>query len=84
MALQCTLILAGVVIVHAIEAEGLLAQGSLRALGTEPERLWGIGDWPGEIALEGITGNHTEPWRESLDVFSVEEVVTAIVRLEAS
>ena len=79
MALQCTL-LGGNIVVHTIEPDGLLAQGFLRTLGTEPERLRGIGDWPGEVALEGITCNHTEAWREGLDVFSVEQVVTAMVR----
>lgn len=72
--------LTGEVVVQAIEANGLLAQRSLGTLITEPERLGRIGHRPGEVALEGITSNHTEVGRESLDLFAVKEIVTATVR----
>lgn len=72
--------LSGLVVVQAIETNGLLAQGSLRALITEPERLGGIGDRPGKVALEGIASEHTEVRREGLDVLSIKKIVTVPVR----
>lgn len=72
--------LAGFVVVQAVEAKSLLAQGPLRTLLPDPEGLWGIGDGPGEIPLESITGDHTEALRKGLDVVPVEKVVSVNIR----
>lgn len=63
-------------VVQAVEPKGLLLEGGLRTLFTGPLRLGGIRDGPGEVPLEGVTGNHAEALWESLDILTVQEVVT--------
>ena len=62
-------------VVQAVEPEGLLLEGGLGTLFTGPFRLGRIRDGPGEVPLEGITGNHAEALGESLDI-TVQKVVT--------
>jgi hypothetical protein len=67
--------LGGVFVVQAVESESLLAQSSLRGLSTSPRGLWRVGNWPGEVTLEGITCQHAETSRERSDILSIKEVV---------
>ena len=66
-------------VVQTVEPKGLLFEGGLGTLCTSPLRLGRIRDGPGEVPLEGITGNHAEALGESLDIFTVQEVVTKIL-----
>ena len=67
--------LGGLVVVEAVEADGLLAKGELSLVLWAPGRGWRVGNDTGEVAQAAVTGEHGEALGEGLDVFAQEEVV---------